>query len=166
MCYSSHMESIATKWVDLLLEDIRIVRLYSEPVLSPPGDSTGDVFKGSMQVHDHDIGARQMAQIFGCKVEDLPNGLGWQTETLSLNTHEATHVDAPIHYHPSLASSSSAPGIDTYPTEQFVGHAVVLDLRGFANGAISGYFGSAADIARDRLLSPERRHCTAPDRCG
>ena len=125
-----------TKWIDALLTDVRVVRLYSEPALSPPSDATSGVFQGTLEVHDHRVGATQMSQIFGCKVEVLPDGLGWQTETLSLNTHEAPHVDAPIHYRPHLADGSPAPGIDAYSTEQFIGHAVVLDLRSFPNGAI------------------------------
>jgi kynurenine formamidase len=129
------MENPVTAWVDSMLNDARIVRLYSNPILSPIGEATADVFKGTLKVHDHHVGAQQMAHIFGCSVDDLPDGLGWQTETLSLNTHEPTHVDAPVHYRPRLADGSPALGIDAFPAEQFIGHAVVLDVRGFPHGA-------------------------------
>lgn len=46
------------------------------------------------------------------------------TASLSLSTHAGTHADAPLHYDPAGADSATA-GLDAY-----VGHCVVLDVRG------------------------------------
>ena len=52
---------------------------------------------------DHQKGAEQMKDFFpGIQKEQLPGGLGWALETLSLTTHSGTHLDAPYHYHPSM----------------------------------------------------------------
>ncbi len=132
----SHEHENVTNWVDAILGGSRAVPLFSKPVLSPPTNGTSNVMRGSIQYHEHSLGAKQMSEIFGCKVEELPDGMGWQTETLTLNTHEATHIDAPVHYKPKLLNGSPSPGIDAFPVQHFIGHAVVLDLRSFANGTI------------------------------
>ena len=44
----------------------------------------------------HEMGVARMLKTFpGCKAEDLPNGLAWASETITLNTHTGTHLDAP-----------------------------------------------------------------------
>jgi kynurenine formamidase len=43
----------------------------------------------------------------GIKKEDLPGGQGWAAETLTLNTHSGTHMDAPYHYYSTMAGQKS-----------------------------------------------------------
>ncbi len=44
---------------------------------------------------DHKMGAEQMKDFFpGVTTEDLPDGLGWAVEMISLTTHSGTHLDA------------------------------------------------------------------------
>ena len=57
---------------------------------------------------DHVQGAQQMAEFFpGLKKEQLPNGLGWAMEFLTITTHSGTHLDAPYHYHPTIDRKST-----------------------------------------------------------
>ncbi|MBF0555637.1 MAG: cyclase family protein [Nitrospirae bacterium] len=58
---------------------------------------------------DHRKGATQMEQFFpGLKAGQLPGGLGWSLEHVSLTTHSGTHMDAPYHYHPTMYGGKSA----------------------------------------------------------
>ena len=64
---------------------------------------------------------------FGCRPEDLHNGIGWATERMKTSTHAGTHVDAPWHYSPICAGKPSRT-IDECPLEWYFGHGVVLDM--------------------------------------
>jgi len=53
---------------------------------------------------NHEMGAEQMKEFYpGVRKEQLPGGLGWALEFLTLTTHSGTHLDAPYHYHPTMA---------------------------------------------------------------
>jgi len=71
----------------------------------------------------------------GIKPEDLPDGLGWAAETLTLNTHSGTHMDSPYHYHPTMAGQKSRT-IDEMPLEWAYGPGVVLDMRHKTPGTV------------------------------
>ncbi len=64
----------------------------------------------------------------GIKPEDLPGGLGWAVETVTLGTHSGTHMDAPYHYAPTMGGQP-ARTIDEMPLEWAYGPGVVLDMR-------------------------------------
>ena len=76
----------------------------------------------------HEDGAAGMRQTFECSKDDLPQGLGWAVDTLTLSTHAGTHVDAPWHYSP-VSEGKKARTIDEMPLEWFYGDGVVLDMR-------------------------------------
>jgi kynurenine formamidase len=76
----------------------------------------------------HEDSAAGMRQTFGCSKDDLPQGLGWAVDTLTLSTHAGTHVDAPWHYSP-VSEGKKARTIDEMPLEWFYGDGVVLDMR-------------------------------------
>ena len=76
----------------------------------------------------HEDGADGMRQTFGCSKDDLPQGLGWAVDALTLSTHAGTHVDAPWHYSP-VSEGKKARTIDEMPLEWFYGDGVVLDMR-------------------------------------
>lgn len=58
----------------------------------------------------------------------FPNRLAWAVEVVSLSTHSGTHVDAPYHYGPRLASGEPAPTIDVVPLSWCMGPGVLFDM--------------------------------------
>jgi len=83
----------------------------------------------------HEAGAEQMKDFFpGLKKEQLPGGLGWALEMISLTTHSGTHLDAPFHYHPTMDKGKKAMTIDEIPLEWCFSDGVVLDFRHKADG--------------------------------
>jgi len=76
----------------------------------------------------HNQGVERMANYFGCKPADLPEGLGWATDTVEAGSHSGTHVDAPWHYAP-ISEGRKSKTIDEMPLEWFYHDGVVLDMR-------------------------------------
>ncbi len=98
---------------------------------------------------DHRSGAEEMSAIFEGldPSRDLPDGKGWAVESVTLTTHSGTHLDAPWHYAPVMdrtTKEKKAWTIDQIPLEWCVGHLVVLDLSGMADG----YVAEPSDIDR------------------
>lgn len=79
--------------------------------------------------------AAGMAGLFGARVEDLPGGLGWGIEQVTLSAHVGTHVDAPWHYFPTTNGGERARSIDELPLEWFYGPGVRLDMQHKGPGA-------------------------------
>ena len=96
--------------------------------LSVPMEPTPGAQAVELVHHIHEEGSTGMKNVFGCTDEDLPQGLGWATDTLTLGTHAGTHVDAPWHYAPTSEGKKSRT-IDEMPLEWFYGDGVVLDMR-------------------------------------
>ncbi len=93
------------------------------PLEPSPGGQTVEVTHSK-----HEQGVAGMKAAFGCSEDDLPRGLGWAVDTLTLSTHAGTHVDAPWHYTP-VSEGKKARTIDEMPLEWFYGDGVVLDMR-------------------------------------
>lgn len=84
----------------------------------------------------HEMGAEQMLGFFpGITKEQLPGGVGWALEFLTLTSHSGTHLDAPFHYHPTMDNGKRALTIDEIPLGWCFGDGVVLDFRHKADGA-------------------------------
>lgn len=78
----------------------------------------------------HEMGAGQMLDFFpGITRDQLPGGLGWALELITLTTHSGTHMDAPFHYHPTMDGGSRAWTIDEIPLEWCYNDGVLLDFR-------------------------------------
>jgi kynurenine formamidase len=78
---------------------------------------------------DHAAGAEQVQGMMGLPPNLLRNGEGWAVENIKqLNTHGATHVDAPWHYN-SVIQGKPAATIDQLPLEWFFSDGVKLDMR-------------------------------------
>lgn len=78
---------------------------------------------------DHAQGAEQMKDFFpGVSKEQLPGGLGWAMEFLTLTSHSGTHLDAPYHYHPTMDRGKPALTIDEIPLEWCLTDGVILDF--------------------------------------
>jgi kynurenine formamidase len=88
-----------------------------------------------IQYIDHEAGADQMMQFFpGVEKEQLPGGLGWALEVISLTTHSGTHLDAPYHYHPTMDKGAPASTIDEIPLEWCFSDGVLLDFSDKPDG--------------------------------
>jgi kynurenine formamidase len=84
---------------------------------------------------DHILGADSMQEFFpGVKKEQLPGGLGWALEFMTLTTHSGTHLDAPYHYHPTMDRGKPASTIDEIPLEWCFNDGVLLDFRHKGDG--------------------------------
>lgn len=92
----------------------------------------------------HETTWQQIAMFFpGLTREDLPDGEGWALESVTLSTHNGTHIDAPWHYHSTTdRGASRAPSVDEAPLEWFFKPAIKLDFRRFEHG----YVATAADV--------------------
>jgi kynurenine formamidase len=88
-----------------------------------------------MEYMDHQAGLVSTQEMFGCRAEDLPLGLGWAVERITLSTHSGTHLDAPWHYAP-LSEGKRAKTIDQIPLEWCFGNGVVLDFSRKRDGAL------------------------------
>lgn len=94
----------------------------------------------------HEEGADEMVPLFpGLTKDELPDGLGWALERITLSTHHGTHVDAPWHYHPTMDGGQPAATIDELPLDWFYRPGVRLDFR----DAPDGYLVKPSDIQRE-----------------
>lgn len=84
----------------------------------------------------------------GVTAEQMPGGAGFAAvETLTLTTHNGTHLDAPWHYHPTMDAADGKGGeramtIDEVPLDWCLRPGVKLDFRAFDDG----YVATAADV--------------------
>lgn len=104
----------------------------SAPIAASPEDAPA-FQRTAIERIDHAEGAREIEALFGLGAELLRDGEGWTRETLTLGTHNSTHVDAPWHYN-STIDGRRAETIDELPLEWFLGPGVVLDFRERADG--------------------------------
>jgi kynurenine formamidase len=95
---------------------------------------------------DHALGTGSMLDFFpGLKKEQLPGGVGWAVEFVTLSTHSGTHLDAPYHYHPMMDHGKRAYTIEEIPLEWCFGDGVLLDFRHKADGERI----TAADVQKE-----------------
>jgi len=99
----------------------------------PIEESDSEPLRPKVEHLDHEAGAKVMSAIFGVPAEDLPAGLGWANDNVTLITHAGTHLDAPWHYAPT-AGGKRAVTIDEIPLEWCFSDGVVLDFRGKGDG--------------------------------
>jgi kynurenine formamidase len=79
----------------------------------------------------------------GVTAEQVPGGEGFAAaETITLTTHNGTHLDAPWHFHPTQDGGAPALTIDEVPLEWCFQPGVKLDFRHFPDG----YVVTAADV--------------------
>ena len=92
--------------------------------------SDPEILRPRIEYLDHKAGAKEMAESFfpGLDMQQLPGGLGWAVEFVTLCTHSGTHLDAPYHYHPTMSNGKRSWTIDEIPLEWFHADGVVLDF--------------------------------------
>jgi kynurenine formamidase len=78
-------------------------------------------------------GADIMCSIFACERHHLPDGQGWGSEQLRMNSHIGTHVDAPLHYG-LTCEGKPARTIEQISLDELYCPALVLDLRDKIDG--------------------------------
>jgi kynurenine formamidase len=110
---------------------MRIVDLSAPIKPDPP--SVPAFQRTEVEYLDHAAGAAEIESLFGVTADLLRDGEGWTRETLTLGTHNSTHVDAPWHYN-STIEGKRAETIDELPLEWFFGPGVVLDFRDREDG--------------------------------
>ncbi len=85
----------------------------------------------------------RMAPFFpGLKQEELPDGEAWAVESVTLTTHNGTHLDAPYHFHSTMNRGERAITIDEVPLEWCFQPGVKLDFRHLPDG----YVATARDV--------------------
>jgi len=99
----------------------------------PIEEGPSETWKPEIDRQDHAAGSVVMQSIFNCSAEDLPDGLGWANDRVTLITHTGTHLDAPFHFFPT-AGGKPAKTIDQVPLEWCFSDAFVLDMRHKADG--------------------------------
>lgn len=93
----------------------------------PISPSIREPIAAKIEYSSHSEGAMQASALLGLKPDDFPEGKAWATETVTLNTHSGTHVDAPWHYWPT-SQGKPARTIDELPLEWFFSDGVLLDF--------------------------------------
>jgi kynurenine formamidase len=140
----SKKESMSRRIVDLS------IHLENDVASDPPG------LRPRITYHRHDASFAQMAPFFpGLQQEDLPDAAAWAVEDVVLNTHNGTHLDAPIHFHPTMNGGERAIGIDEVDLDWCFQPGLKLDFRHLPDG----YVVTAQDVARElerieHVLSP------------
>ena len=98
----------------------------------------------------HNCPAWPTYQMTTVEMEAVCANNGFTAERISLNSHTATHLDAPYHFFPEGKK------IDEIPVERFQGTAVLVDLRGVvaaAEGITSEHLKPYADlITKDTIV--------------
>jgi kynurenine formamidase len=131
---------------------MRIVDLSAPIQSSAPG--APQFQRVTVEYFDHASGAAEVESMFGVPSRLLRNGEAWSRETLTVGTHNSTHVDAPYHYN-SVIQGSPAETIDELPLERFIGPGVVVDFSDREDGdAISAADMSAALDVTGHELEP------------
>lgn len=97
---------------------------------------------------DHIRGAGEFQAMFGLPEGVLRDGAGAAIERCQITTHNGTHMDAPWHYHPTMAGGQRAITIDEVPLDWGFGPGVKLDFRHLPNGHTVSAAEVEAELAR------------------
>lgn len=76
----------------------------------------------------HADNAETVAKAYGVTKDELPYGIGWANETITLASHSGCHMDAPWHYFPTMNNGEPSRTIDQVPFEYCFSDGVHLDF--------------------------------------
>lgn len=105
-------------------------------ISTPLYPGNGEPVEIRVDLIDHVAGVALLCKGFDISPEDWPDGYGISNEIVTLSTHQGTHIDAPMHYHPEGHDIASA------PIHNFMGNAVVftdLETEGQSKVVIDWY---------------------------
>ncbi|MEM8730499.1 MAG: cyclase family protein [Pseudomonadota bacterium] len=106
--------------------------LENTPFADPPGLAPKITYMA------HTETAQQMLGFFpGITPDQLPGGEGWAIESVTLTTHNGTHLDAPYHFHSTMDGGARAITIDEVPLDWCWGRGVKLDFRRLEDGYVA-----------------------------
>jgi len=114
------------------------IYLENDVITDPP------FMRPKITYQNHAETVPEMGHFFpGVSAEELPGGEGFAAaESVTLSTHNGTHLDAPWHFHPTMNGGERAITIDEVPLDWCFRPGVKLDFRHFDNG----YVVTAADV--------------------
>jgi kynurenine formamidase len=114
------------------------ITLENDVITDPP------FMRPHIQYSTHRETMPEMGHFFpGVTAEEVPGGEGFAAaETITLSTHNGTHLDAPWHFHPTQDGGDRAMTIDEIPLDWCFRPGVKLDFRHFADG----YVATANDV--------------------
>jgi kynurenine formamidase len=128
------------RFIDLsvALENVENGVAVDPPLMLPQIDYVG-----------HKSGAKEMASMFpGLKAEDLPGSEGWARESLTITTHNGTHLDAPWHFGSTTNGGERAKTIDEVPLHWCFRPGVKLDFRTKPDGHVVNAMEMDAEFER------------------
>ena len=122
------------------------ITLCNEVVSDPP------FMRPHITYQTHGETVTEAAHFFpGLTAEAIPGGEGFAAaETITLTTHNGTHLDAPWHFHPTMNGGERAITIDEVPLEWCFQPGVKLDFRHFPDG----YVVTAQDVENELAVTP------------
>jgi len=116
------------------------VLLENDIISDPPG------LEPRITYATHTDTAHEAAQFYeGFDPADFPDGVFAAVETITLTTHNGTHLDAPWHMHPTMDGGKPSLSIDEVPLEWCYQRGAKLDFRHFPDG----YVVTAADVEQE-----------------
>ena len=90
-----------------------------------------------IEYHLHKDTASEMVSFFpGLSESELPDGEGWAMETMTVSTHNGTHMDAPYHFHSTMSGGKRAITIDEVPLHWCFNPGVKFDFRHMEDGYV------------------------------
>lgn len=70
-----------------------------------------------IEYRSHMDNREAMAKSYSAACDELPFGIGWATENVTLTSHTGCHMDAPWHYFPTMNQGEPSKTIDQVPLE-------------------------------------------------
>lgn len=117
---------MARRFVDLS------IHLENDVVTDPP------FMRPKITYQTHTETLPELGHFFpGVTAEHTPDGAGFAAaETVTLSTHNGTHLDAPYHFHPTMNGGERAITIDEVPLDWCFRPGVKLDFRDRPDGHV------------------------------
>ena len=120
------------------------IYLENDVITDPP------FMRPKIEYSGHHDTMKEAAHFFpGLTVDNMPGGEGFAAaETVTLSTHNGTHLDAPWHFHPTQDGGRKSMTIDEVPLDWCFRPGVKLDFRHLPDGHVVTAAEVEADLRR------------------